>query len=465
MIGNGHYDKLDVLANPKRDASTMADRLRDLGFEVMEAFDADAFAMQRTADRFVAQAKGAELALFYYAGHGIQLFDRNFLLARDVDANAITRSEELGLDLSRFLDQLRHAAPVRQALLIDACRENPFNLDQTVALLRKFEASGQAGASNGAQTAAELTRRVSRGGLASVAVATNSGAGTGAETTVFFAAQPGAVVDDGIGQNSFFAEGLKENLANPERPLLEIFRKVAAYVRTVTKGQQVPQIVSDWTQDVVLGSREAARIDYHITPVRDGQTLTADERQLLIRSVSGFNRFQGDFIARAGVGETADYNLTDADKSRAKALGSVNGMSITYDLDRDGHEVKIDVYFRQVNYTIVVEKDGVRAETEACFVPASEEVKNIEIALRDINGDRRPEVWIAYDTETNNWGTFCVLEYRGVPDLAARRRGNTGQTYAAEPVFRTMLRGNAEFGWDENKTGQSARKLETGTAA
>ena len=88
---------------------------------------------------------------------------------------------------------------------------------------------------------------------------------------MFFAAQPGAVVDDGVGQNSYFAEGLKEGLANPKSPLMEMFRNVADYVRTVTQGQQVPQIVSDWTQDVVLGFREAARIEYGISPARDGQ--------------------------------------------------------------------------------------------------------------------------------------------------------------------------------------------------
>ena len=78
VVGNSQYEKADPLPNAQRDAAAVADRLRDLGFEVTEVFDGDAFTLNRAAERFVAQAKGADLALFYFAGHGIQLFDQNF---------------------------------------------------------------------------------------------------------------------------------------------------------------------------------------------------------------------------------------------------------------------------------------------------------------------------------------------------------------------------------------------------
>ena len=110
-IGNSKYEKAEPLPNAQRDAAAVADRLRDLGFEVTEVFDGDAFTLNRAAERFVAQAQGADLALFYFAGHGIQLFDQNFLLARDVDPNQISRVDDLGLDLTRFMAALR--SPVR----------------------------------------------------------------------------------------------------------------------------------------------------------------------------------------------------------------------------------------------------------------------------------------------------------------------------------------------------------------
>ena len=139
VIGNARYEKLDALRNPKRDAAVIADRLKDLGFEVFELFDADAFGMGRAADGFLRAARGADLALFYFAGHGVQLFDRNFLLARDVDPFAATTPAELGIDLADFMDKLRHAGPIRQALLIDACRDNPLTFDTTVSLMQRLQ--------------------------------------------------------------------------------------------------------------------------------------------------------------------------------------------------------------------------------------------------------------------------------------------------------------------------------------
>jgi len=433
VIGNARYEKLDALRNPKRDAAVIADRLKDLGFEVFELFDADAFGMGRAADAFLRAARGADLALFYFAGHGVQLFDRNFLLARDVDPFAAATPAELGIDLTEFMDRLRRAGPVRQALLIDACRDNPLTFDATVSLMQRLQ--GPAAAT----TTAQLARSVKRSGLANIALPQQS---TGAETLVFFAAQPGNASYDGSGQNSFFAEGLREGFADPTRPLMEIFRNVSAYVRTATNGNQVPQVVSDWTGDVQLGARDAAKITYNIHPSSENRKLTKAEEALLIKANSYYTRFKGDFIAKAGVGLAENYDLSEEDKKRAKELGSINGFSLAYDLDRDGRDEILHVYFRQTNYVLVVEKDGVRTEVDSCF--PSEEATDVEVALRDINGDRRPEIWIAYDTGTN-WSTMCILEFRGVPDFDSRRRGNTGQGYAGTEVFRTLLRGGA--GW------------------
>jgi len=99
VVGNSQYEEASSLPNAQRCAAAVADRLRDLGFDVTEVFDGDAFALNRAAERFVGQARGADLAPFYFAGHGIQLFDQNFLLARNVDPNRIARVDDLGLDL------------------------------------------------------------------------------------------------------------------------------------------------------------------------------------------------------------------------------------------------------------------------------------------------------------------------------------------------------------------------------
>jgi len=76
---------------------------------------------------FLTTANGADLASSIFPGHGIQLFDRNFLLARDVDTLTVSRPADLGIDLSDFMTKLRRSGAVRHALYIDACRDNPLS--------------------------------------------------------------------------------------------------------------------------------------------------------------------------------------------------------------------------------------------------------------------------------------------------------------------------------------------------
>jgi hypothetical protein len=436
VIGNSKYEKAEPLPNAQRDAAAVADRLRELGFEVTEVFDGDAFTLNRAAERFVAQARGADLALFYFAGHGIQLFDQNFLLARNVDPNQISRVDDLGLDLTRFMTTLRSSGAVRQALLIDACRNNPFPFEETVRLVdlvrKAKDASGKPAPEQGGNR-----------GLARVVLNAPGRQAQGAETLFFFAAQPGQVSFDGTGQNSFFVEALKEELSKQGRPLTEIFRNVSAYVRTVTKGEQIPQVVSDWTADIALGKSPASRVEYQVASNTD-RALSKPDRDVVLRSASGFGKFEGDFIAKAGIGDLPRGDMSEAERERARKLGNVNGFSIKYDLDRDGREETLSVNFRQTGYWLTLESQGVVGQVASCI--DGDTPTAIEVALKDINGNRRPEIWVAYETEdTSGWGKFCVLEFKGIPNLADRRRASTGQVNLGYSAFRTLLRGEA--GW------------------
>jgi hypothetical protein len=441
VVGNSRYEKAEPLANAQRDAAAVADRLRDLGFEVTEVFDGDAFSLNRAAYRFVTQARNADLALFYFAGHGVQLFDQNFLLARDVDPNKIAQVADLGLDLTNFMTRLRGSGAVRIALLIDACRINPFGFEETVRLVDLVRKAG------GGKPAAPADAAAGSRGLARVILVDPSKQRTdgNAETLFFFAAQPGQVSFDGAGQNSYFVEGLREELSKGGRPLTEIFRNVSAYVRTVTKGEQIPQVVSDWTADVTLGRATAERVAYQVISNNDDKPLSKDERDLVLRLANGFSKFHGDFIAKAGIGDLPSGDMSDDDRERARKLGLVQGFTIDYDLDRDGRDEVLSVYFQQTGYWLTFHSQGVIAQVASCF--DGDTPSAVEIALKDINGDRKPEVFVAYETEnTTGWGKFCVLEFKGVPNLAERRRASTGQINLGFSAFRTLLRGEA--GWN-----------------
>lgn len=432
VIGNARYTAVQPLKNPKRDAAAIADRLRDLQFEVQEVFDGDSFSLARAAERFLADARGADLALFYFAGHGIQLFDRNVLLASDADPRTVDRLDALGLDLTGFLARLRTAGPVRSAVLIDACRDNPLSFDETVALLRRV--APEAGRDPG-----QAARSIAQRGLARTDLK-DSASGAG-QTLMFFAAQPGDVSYDGDGQNSFFVEGLKQALSQSDRPLSQVFQQASAYVRTVTSGRQVPQVVSDWTGDIVLGRAETAKVRYLNVFGANGRKLSEAEIQRIGEANRTYPAFVGSFIVRENHTFSNSWFQDEEAAKSAKDIGSVNGFAIDYDLDRDGTPESLSAYFRQTFVIFSVVKEGIPILTAPCYEPDKEEVETVEIALRDINGDRKPEIFLHMKTANDAWGRFCILEFNGVRDLADARRGPGGTRYDYDgKLFRVLLR-------------------------
>ena len=419
VIGTARYDTLPTLLNPKRDAGAVADRLRDLGFEVVEAFDADRADIKRATDRFISAARGADLALFYFAGHGVQLFDRNVLVARDADPATAASLDDLGLDLTAFVQRLKAGSPVRIAAMIDACRDNPMSFDATVAFMRR------AGTATGAaSTAGQMSR-----GLAPITVERAGTAGSGptsaAETLIFYAAEPGRVSSDGSGQNSSVVEGLLEALAKPDIAFNDALRQASAYVRTVTRGSQVPQIYSDWTRDVVLGRGETAKVRYLNHSRRGGGDLSEDQLRVVGEGNRSWPALRGTFIVRENQAFVESLKALEAPaRKRIDAIGSVNGFAIDYDLERRGRLDTIGVYVRQTYVTFQVVSEGVSQLATPCIREAdAEEVESIEIALRDINGDRRPEIFVHYRSKDNPWGTFCILEYLDLSNRDALRRG------------------------------------------
>ncbi|MDP3895366.1 MAG: caspase family protein, partial [Mesorhizobium sp.] len=133
VIGNGAYEHLTPLANPETDARAIEDMLDDLGFETFDARDADAKKLRRAIERFVEDAEGADVAVVYYAGHGIEARGENFLVPVDADISALDAAGERLVPLSALMAKLRAAVPVT-IILLDACRDNPFPPGSTVRL-------------------------------------------------------------------------------------------------------------------------------------------------------------------------------------------------------------------------------------------------------------------------------------------------------------------------------------------
>jgi len=202
VIGNSAYPTAG-LKNPVNDAKAMASKLSSLGFEVILRTDSTQREMTRAFSQFGQRLKGGSVGLFYYAGHGIQVRGKNFLIPVDaeIENEASTRSE--AVDVDQLLDQL---GPARLSIVIlDACRNNPFE--------RRFRGAGN-------------------GGLAQIDAPTGS--------LLAYATAPGKVAFDGTGVNGLYTTELLKALDVPGLKVEDLFKQVRINVLSASDSQQIP---------------------------------------------------------------------------------------------------------------------------------------------------------------------------------------------------------------------------------
>ena len=213
VVGNGAYTQAsDQLPNPPNDARDMADKLRSLGFEVIEALDADLIQMLGKLQAFGDALEGASAGLFFYAGHGMEYAGKNYLFPTDASLDRETDVRLRLIDMEDVLWAMELAVPARLVIL-DACRNNPLALQLKESL--DSNRSGKV-----------------RQGL----TALNSQVGT----FVAFATAPGEVALDGSGRNSPFTEAMLAHLGSSGMDADQLLREVRSDVIEATGGQQVP---------------------------------------------------------------------------------------------------------------------------------------------------------------------------------------------------------------------------------
>jgi hypothetical protein len=226
IIGNGSYQHVRPLPNPPNDARAVAKSLRDIGFTVSEGIDLDRAAMRKMTRDFLREAARAQIALVYYAGHGVQIDGRNYLIPVDVELKPGASVIEAMIDMDTIMagldDQVR-----TNILIFDACRNNP--MAQQVA---------NAGTNRGIEGASGLAAPTNLG----------SGATLGAGTLIAFATAPGQVALDGEGTNSPFSAALSRHIGTPGLEVQQMLTRVRAEVVSATKNRQVP-----WSNSSLLG--------------------------------------------------------------------------------------------------------------------------------------------------------------------------------------------------------------------
>jgi len=210
VIGNANYSDEMKLANPKKDAELIGTTLKKLGFEVILVTDAAQKPMQRAIVDFgdrLAKAGPDAVALFYYAGHGLQLGGQNYLVPTDADISREVDVEIDGVSADLVLKQMAYADSRVNIMILDACRNNPLARD-----FRSIAAS---------QGFAEI-RTKPKG------------------TFISYSTAPGEVAVDGNGAHSPFAEALASAMQLPGLDLPEVFQRVREHVLAATEERQTP---------------------------------------------------------------------------------------------------------------------------------------------------------------------------------------------------------------------------------
>ena len=203
VIGNSKY-ATSPLANPVNDSRAIATKLRTLGFQVTEREDLRAKQIPPTLREFRSNLKPGAVALFFYAGHGLQIKGANYLPAVDAD---ITSEEDVpmnSIDVNKVLDMLGDAKTSLNLVFLDACRNNPY--------ARSF--------------------RSGAGGLAKVEAPSG--------TLISFATRPGSVASDGQGQHGLYTEYLLKAIDQPNMQIEQALKSVVSGVKKTSRGQQEP---------------------------------------------------------------------------------------------------------------------------------------------------------------------------------------------------------------------------------
>ena len=208
VVGAADYKNVPRLENALSDARAVAAALQRVGFEVVTVLDPDRAALETAVRQLGQRAQGADAALFFYAGHALEVGGRNWLLPVSADIQSALDLRFEAMDLESVLEQLATGARF-SLMFIDACRDNPF---------RNKLGAGQ--------------RALATRGLARMEAAVG--------TLIAFATGPGRVAADGTSGNSPFSTSLLRHIEKPGLEIRKLMGLVRGEVRKATNGRQIP---------------------------------------------------------------------------------------------------------------------------------------------------------------------------------------------------------------------------------
>ena len=249
VIGNGGYST-GSLKNPVNDADDMAVALKRLGFNVILKKNAAQQDMEDAIRAFGDRLKKGGVGLFFYAGHGVQISGKNFLLPIGVKIDRETDVKYRAVDADMVLDEMGNAGNPMNIVILDACRDNPFG----------------------------KTFRTASRGLAIISSAPRG-------TLISYSTSPSSVAADGSGRNSPYTGSLMKHMMTPRLPIEEVFKNVRQDLVRETQGKQIPWELSSLEGRFYFNERagvieESKRVDEERQKVAQERELLEKQRAL-----------------------------------------------------------------------------------------------------------------------------------------------------------------------------------------
>ena len=304
VIGNSAYVNAPALTNPRNDATDVSGALRRLGFTVIDGYDLNNVDLQRRVQEFAREVETADVAVFFYAGHGLQVAGENYLVPTDT---ALKRQADLDFETIKVDKIVKQMDVVNgpKIIILDACRDNPL--------------------------AAQLARSMggkSRGLTASGMSEMKTNGVTG--TLIAFSTAPGSVAMDGDGRNSPFTKALLHHMETPGVDIDLMMKRVRGEVASETHDQQQPWTNSSLNSEFFLrpgagGTGTASTPAAPVAVAALGNDATGVQIEIESwKTAQSLNTVQGyeSYLARYPNGQFATFARQFVEKATAGVAAS-----------------------------------------------------------------------------------------------------------------------------------------------
>ncbi len=304
VIGNSDYEK-SKLKNPVNDARSMARLLRRLDFDVDLIENGRRRDMVKEMNAFGRKLSQVDVGLFYYAGHGIQVKGRNYLIPTDAVLETEGDVEFEAIDLGRVLSKMEDSHCPLNIVILDACRDNPF--------ARSFRSTAK--------------------GLALVDAPRG--------TLLAFSTAPGSVAADGKGNNGIYTKHLLANIERPDLSIEEVFKQVRIGVVNDTDGKQTP-----WESSSLMGSFHFQDSNEN-TNATSTKTVSLTPEQKPVQSVSK----PEPQVFSNNAPPKPQSQLKSVQKAKPKQVASIKRQPATAAVKRPRLSAEVRKYIRMLEST------------------------------------------------------------------------------------------------------------------